>query len=127
MTVTVNVDDVLALEGVAEEAVTELLNDVALAVRNAAEEGVREATVNHPYTDRTYRLSTTARASAMSRGKFEKEVDMVWPAPYAGFVDEGTSRSKAYPFTPQASAKAEETLERDVDAAVDKFVRKLGG
>lgn len=115
------------LTAVAKSAVDEFVDDVRVAVATAAEEGVREAQTNHPYTDRTYRLTGTARSTLTSGARLEPEAEMTWPAPYAGFVDEGTSRARPYPFTPQASGRAEAALERAVEVAADNLERKIGG
>lgn len=119
--------EVEALLAEAKAAVDEFVNDLRVAVAHAAEEGVREAQVNHPYTDRTYRLTGTARATLAGGPRLEPEAEMRWPAPYAGYVDEGTSRARPYSFTPQAVRRADEVLERDVEAAVAKLAEKLGG
>jgi len=40
-------------------------------------------------------------------------------------VDAGTSRARAYPFTPQASQRAQASLERGTERAVVRFKDKL--
>lgn len=109
------------------DAVADLVHDVREAVTHAAAEGVREAQGNHPYTDRTYRLTGTAYPTNTYGGDLFPEAEMVWPAEYAGYVDEGTTRARPYPFTPQAVRRADEVLEQDLDAALEKFVGKLLG
>lgn len=94
----------------------------------AAQHGVRAAQEDHPYTDRTYQLTETARALPH---RFEGEGDvegaaMMWSKPYANFVDKGTSRSKPYPFTPRAIEVAEESLNAQAEAFVDAFVTNVG-
>lgn len=115
------------LAALAKAAIDEFVDDVRVAVAHAADEGVREAQTNHPYTDRTYRLTGTARATLAGGPRLEPEAEMMWPAPYAGFVDEGTTRSRPYPFTPQATGRAEAALDRAVELAADKLERKIGG
>lgn len=125
--VTVDIHEFDAFADLGEAAAEEMRVEIWRAVQDAADEGIREAQTHHPYTDRTFQLSGTAQASRVRGSKFEPSADMVWPAPYAGYVDEGTSRSRPYPFTPQAEAKADEVLAHKVEHAIDRFVSRIGG
>lgn len=87
--------------------------DLARGAMKAAGEGVAEAKANHPYTDRTGNLTDSAHVNPLSGG----DAEMVWPMPYAGYVDEGTVRSKPYPYTPQAQKKAADELDANSDKA----------
>jgi hypothetical protein len=120
MTITVE------LEGLAELAHTldasRLTTRVTHVVREAAALGIEAAQTHHDYTDRTYKLTGDATTEIISADPYDPEFEMVWPVPYAGFVDEGTKRSKPYPFTPIAKAAAQGALEINGDTAVDEFV-----
>ena len=111
---------------VADERLADGLRKVSM---KAAEAGILEARTDHPYTDRTFHLSglgdggddTNSHATETDDG----EAYMVWPVPYASFVDKGTSRSRPYPFTPQAEDKAAEVLQRETELMVDRVMTKL--
>lgn len=98
------------------------LSDMSL---QAAEAGVKEAKRNHPYTDRTHNLTDEAFAAPAIDRQGQTVADMVWPEDYASFVNKGTSRSKAYPFTPQAEERAEQALKSGVDIAVAHFTDRI--
>lgn len=116
-----------AFAHIAEEAVADLVRDVRRGVQDAADAGIREAQDNHPYVDRSFRLSGSAQATPVTGDDFDPEAEMTWPAPYARFVDKGTTRARPYPFTPQARGRAEAALDRAVETACDKLESKLGG
>lgn len=71
----------------------------------AADAGIEAEQTNHPYQDRTYNLSGSAHVEIANDG-----ADMVWPAEYASYVNDGTERAKPYPFVPIASDAAEAML-----------------
>lgn len=105
----------------------------------AAAAGILAARQDHPYTDRTFHLSgegdggddENSHAEQSTRGgsrngpQDEDEAKMVWPVRYAGFVDKGTSRSRAYPFTPIAEQIAENVLGNASEQAVDDACREF--
>lgn len=64
---------------------------------DAAVEGQNRAIANRRYQDRTGRLSGTAFVSAPSESEGGAEVKMVWPVPYASFVDGGTKPHEIRP------------------------------
>ncbi len=94
------------------------LPEVCLA---AAEDAVVEMQHNHPYTDRTQFLTggMHARKGRQTRRTCEAVVEFM--APYSKYVDEGTSRSKPYPFVFIGEEKAEISLERRCAQALDRF------
>ena len=109
-------------EHATNDALDELDADLDKAGLEAAKGGVDAAKNYHPYTDRTGELTGNAHAEPdLAHGGGM----MVWPEPYAGFVDEGTSRARPYPFTPLAEQVAERDLEHLTAQAVDKFKAKL--
>jgi hypothetical protein len=109
----------------ADQGLDTLEHAVDVAAHNAGDEGIKEEQRDHPYTDRTYNLSASAHVEPTDDG--EPGVDMVWPADYASFVDQGTSTSKPYPFTPIAEKRAEQVLAFELENAVDNFKDKVGG
>src|ERR1043166_3002481 len=88
----------------ADHGLDEFVHDTDNAAKNAADEGVKAEQADHPYTDRTRNPTGSAHVEPADGGE---GFDMVWPAPYANFVDKGTSRAKASPFTPIAEERAE--------------------
>lgn len=104
------------------EAVLELEQDLQRASLDAADYGVEAMQQHHPYQDRTYALS-----GGMHVEPDDEEAVMVIPADYASFVDKGTSRSRAYPFTPLGEHAAEEALEQSVARALQAFAQKVTG
>ena len=102
-------------------AVSDARTDLVEASLDAAAAGVREAQDNHPYTDRTYGLTGDSHTEQADDG----EAEMVWPAEYAGFVDEGTSRNRPYPFTPQARERAEAELQRKTQDVADGIAARV--
>lgn len=90
----------------------------------SAREGIEAAQARHPYTDRTRVLSFTAHPE---HEQGSGDAFMFWPAEYGSYVDEGTSRNKAYPFTPMAEYAAESVLNKKVETDVDDFCRTIEG
>ncbi len=112
-------------DGAIEEARIELRG----ASLEASAAGIEEARANHPYTDRTGHLSGIGDGGGDTNSHAEQtpdgEAEMVWPVPYAGFVDNGTIRSRPYPFTPQARQRAEAELQRKTEHVVQNVVRRI--
>ena len=113
--------DVSELKERVAAAMPELEANVERANIQAAEEGIRAAQTEHPYTDRTGDLTGEAHVEPDGNGK----ALMVWPMEYATFVDEGTSRAAAYPFTPLAEKVAADALPAKVEAAVEEFAATI--
>lgn len=111
-------DELKAEHSAACDELDQDLNDAAVT---AAGDGVKAAQDQHPYTDRTYQLTERAGVELESFG----EASMVWPKEYASFVDEGTSRNAAYPFTPIAKARAESSLDNGAELAVKKLEERM--
>lgn len=109
------------MQGV-KAAVDDLEADLERSAYSAAEDGIVRAQQDHPYTDQTGDLTETAHAE---RGHERGTADMVWPQPYAGYVDRGTSRAKAYPFTPQAQEAAAASLEHYTASDAARFIGKF--
>lgn len=104
-----------------------MLDDEA---RAAMLEGARlvadEAAAHHPYTNRTGRLQSRTvvgrvRGNA-SRGRVSAEV--LGDTRYGSFVEEGTSRSRPYPYlAPAAAAKGDEVAEGVAEACARAMER----
>ena len=105
-------------------AVHELDEDLGQACLDGADAGVAEMQANHPYTDRSYRLSGEMHAEPVDENG-KRHAEMVIPAPYASYVDRGTSHAKPYPFTPQGEKAAEDKLHELAEKAVAEFCAKL--
>lgn len=138
-TFDVTVEGLDDLQAEVRAAERQLEADLRHGVLLAAAAGVAEAQQNHTYQDhrdpkRSHReggdlgLTDTAHAELVEGGSLESgiEAEMVWPAGYASYVDKGTSRARAFPFTAQAEKVAEEKLEENVDRAVDTFAATIG-
>lgn len=115
--------DVRELERVWKRAADKLERDVERASKDAAEYGLRAATNNHTYQDHTPvdGLTDSARVEEDPRGGYL----ILWPVEYASFVDQGTSRARAFPFSPVATKAARGKLEHDAEEAIADFVRAL--
>lgn len=94
-------------------------------VDRGMKEGMAQAKASHPYTDRTGDLtretSTTVYAVTVNGAAGE----MVWLMPYAGFVENGTSRSRAYPFAGPALLKVAAVAEVEIELGVARAARIL--
>lgn len=121
MPTTVEID-VSGLERVLREAETALADDLHRAGVQAAKDGVALARASHPYEDRTGDLTGEAHVEEdhTTGGGL-----MTWPVDYASYVDKGTSRARAYPFTPKAIKLAAVMLREGVNEAIAKFRRVL--
>ena len=123
---TATLEGLAAFREKCASAASALRDDLADASFDAAAAGVEAATDMHTYEDHTYQLT--------ERGIPRREYDnatsdliaeMIWEAEYASFVDEGTVRSKAYPFTPAALAAAEPELDRLAGEAAERFRTRI--
>lgn len=118
---TVGQFDLGALQRAWSEARHELESDLDEVGKTAAQAGIDASKENHPYADRTGDLTAHAHVEPDPRGGGI----MVWSEDYASFVDEGTSRSNPYPFTPLALQVADRDLEYGAKHALDRFKAKL--
>jgi len=114
---TVGLEGIEALERAADAAERELEKDLTRASREAAKAGVEQAQTHHRYQDRTHHLTATSGVEEESG-----EADMIWPMPYAGFVD-----ATRYNFTGVAITRATAVLQKEAEAAVTSFRRKVSG
>lgn len=107
------------------EAALECEKDMGAASLAAADYGVRVMQESHPYTDRTYNLSGGMHTEPVNGPNGAPEAEIVVPATYAKYVDEGTSRNRPYPFTPLGAHAAGEALEQEAEKALDAFGNKI--
>lgn len=121
MAMTVGQFDLGALQHAWSAARRELEDDLDHVGIEAAQGGVDAATANHPYEDQTGDLTGHAHVEPDPRGGGI----MVWPDDYASYVDEGTSRSNPYPFTPLALQVADRDLEEGAKHALARFIAKV--
>lgn len=85
-----------------------------------------EAATHHPYTNRTGRLQSRTVAGRVrgnaSRGRVS--ADVLGDTRYGSFVEEGTSRSRPYPYlAPAAAAKGDEVAEGVAEACARALER----
>ena len=121
MPLSVTIEGLEELRAAWSAAVDRTRDGLREASLTAAAEGVREAQGNHPYTDRTYHLTGDSHADQTDDG----EAEMVWPVLYASYVDRGTSRSRPYPYTPQAEDVAALVLGREAERVLDTILGRL--
>lgn len=93
---------------------------IALGVREAIYEGAQEAKATHRYTDRTGNLTASIRAVPGVYARTGSDGDIVATMPYASYVENGTYRSRPYPFMAQAYQRAERVLLRAIAAGLPR-------
>lgn len=99
-----------------------LAQDLMHAVVSAGDAAIEAMQTDHPYTDRTFLLSGGMRCRQFGRAtRSRAEAIVTFDAPYAKHVNDGTSKSKPYPFIPVGMAAARDELERCVTHALDVF------
>jgi hypothetical protein len=138
MGVTVTITGIGAMRQRVAAGIAHLEADLREATLDAAAAGVKAAQREHSYTDHRdpkrshhYRgslgLTDTAHAEQPRVGGLRAGIEaiMAWPAPYAVFVDKGTSRARAYPFTPTAEQAAKASLDTGVRRALETFARAV--
>ena len=122
MTITVEVEGLEEFKRSCEEARRELDAGLYSAVKEAAEAGAKEARDNHPYRNRTGMLERNTVALMLREGFNNYEGEIFANREYASYVNDGTSRSRPYPFMPQAEAKARQVFDRIVDSTVARVL-----
>lgn len=122
-----------SLSGI-EEALQELESETLSAlpgvVETWAQGAAQHARAEHPYTDRTGDLTASIQALPARRVGDRVEGGVVAGMSYASYVDEGTDRSRPYPYM-QPAAEAtepyvEEIAERGLRAATTAAGWKAG-
>lgn len=104
---------------VGREAMSRELMDIVL---DAADAAVLEMQLNHPYTDRTQMLSGGMQVKPGRESRYTASATIVFLAKYAKFVNDGTVRSRAYPFIPQGMDAAQRVLDARGAGALGVFL-----
>lgn len=93
----------------------------------AAAAAVTEMQSNHPYTDRTFLLTQGMRVQRFGRmTRTRAQAIVTFEAEYANIVNDGSVKSKPYPFMPQGERAAERQLVIGGFDALSTFIRTLG-
>lgn len=116
------------LEGVDEfaldlsAALDNLGADLRHCVLDAGDAAISRMQVDHSYTDRTFKLSGGMKCKLFGRQtRTMANAAVTFLASYAGAVNDGTTKSKPYPFVPQGLEAAGDALERSVSFSLDIF------
>lgn len=113
------------LEGLWKGVRDEITLEMAKDVEAACEEAIAEVQGEHPYQDHTYHLTDTATAKLESSDYRGATGVLVWPMDYASYVDQGTSRAKAYPFVERTTDHADRILLFRTESSVDRALTRL--
>ena len=105
------------------DTVDEIRDVMSDAVQHAAEEGAAEAKRVGPFKDRTTNLRTGIVARFVAANGQGVQWEVFSPMFYSKWVNEGTSRSRPYPFMPPASEKAEQVLHSDLQSGLPARLR----
>lgn len=112
-----------------------LIGAILASVDDAVAEGVldgarvvaEQAAAVHPYTNRTGNLQRRTQAGRVvgraSRGLVR--VDVLGDTRYGSFVEEGTSRNRAYPYLAPAWLAREADFARIVDEALTRGLERV--
>lgn len=126
-TVTFSFEGMETFEGDWAAAYEGLVQDIEHAAQEAAEAAIAEMQRNHPYTDRTGLLTEGMYVRDGQRTRLRCTKFVEFRAPYAGFVNDGTARSRPYPFLPQGVEAAQKRLDECMDDATASFCTHLQG
>lgn len=116
-----------------DRAIAELSAAIEQELPKGALEGARvvaeEAATNHPYTNRTGRLQSRTQAGRVRgsalRGLIRAEV--LGDTRYGGFVEDGTSRNRPYPYLAPAWRRREPDFARALEASLELAARRAWG
>lgn len=104
-----------------------LAADLSRVVYDAAQAGVVAMRENHPYQDRTFLLTDGMHAKPFGRTtRTRAEAIIIFKAKYAKYVNDGTTKSKPYPFLPIGEKAAGIALMTGAFEAVSTFIRTIG-
>ena len=104
-----------------------LANDLANIVVEACVAAMFEMQTNHPYTDRTNLLTQGMKVRRFGRmTRTRAEAILTFDAPYANIVNDGSVKSRAYPFMPQGERRAGVVLMTGAFNALSRFIGSLG-
>jgi len=109
------------LDGI-EEALQALEDECAEALPGVVEQwaqgAARHARAEHPYTDRTGNLTASIEALPARYVGEHVEGGVVAGMDYASYVDEGTTRARAYPYMEPARVATEPYVEEIAERAL---------
>lgn len=103
-------------------------DELERAVRAVSRDIRDEAKRSHAYTDRTGRL-TRSIAAAPTAGRFsadDLEGSVVATMPYASYVEDGTTRARAYQFLGTAWVLSRDAAEQRVQDALERAIDRSG-
>lgn len=113
-----------ALDGLLEGLDVELPEAVTACAKLTADEAARQ----HAYTSRSGDLEKRTvpgvTSGTFSQGTLHGEA--LGDMPYGKFVDEGTTRSRAYPFLAPAAARTEGDAAREIERGAEQAARRAG-
>ena len=97
-------------------------------MERAGELVAENAQQHHTFTNRTGKLERNilAREPRGSALAGTLSVEVVGARPYGSFVEDGTSRNRAYPYLRPAFARTEEEIASEVDRALQEAARAAG-
>lgn len=125
MSITFDLEGVDELSADLNSAYSYLSQDLQTAVLQAGDDAVTAMQVDHPYTDRTQMLTGGMYCKPFGRNtKTRAEAVVMFKAPYAKFVNDGTSKSKPYPFIPVGMAAARDSLVDRCSYALSVFCKR---
>ena len=100
---------------------------VAVGVLDGARVVAEDAATTHTYQNRTGLLQSRTQAGRVtglaSRGSVS--VDVMGDTRYGSFVEEGTSRNRAYPYLAPAWRRRGDDFARVVDAAIERGLTRV--
>lgn len=123
---TFEIEGIDELGAAGSEALDFLSQALPQAVLDAGDAAVSAMQLSHPYQDRTYKLSGGMMCKLGRRTKWTALANVTFKAKYAGFVNDGTSRSRPYPFIPIGERAAAPVLERCMGQALDVYCKMIG-
>ena len=80
---------------------------------------------NHPYQDQTGNLTNNMHVEGANAPDGTPEAEVVVPEEYAAYVNDGTSRNRAYPFMPLGEYAAEEALHDNTAKALARYAERI--
>lgn len=120
--------ELLGIDAACDALLAGLDVELPESVTECAKLTADEAARNHPYTNRTGALQQRTvpgeTSGTFSQGTLHGEA--LGDTPYGKFVDEGTSRSRAYPFLAPAAARTEGDAAREIERGATRAAQRAG-
>lgn len=105
-------------------SIATLGQDLHHCVVAAGDDAITAMQASHPYQDQTYRLSGGMKCKPFGRQTLRMAMAIVtFDAPYANIVNDGSVKTRAYPFIPRGILGAMISLERSVSYSLGKFCK----